>query len=166
MRIAPILPALLLLTACGTPGGPYPSLQPRAAEAIDPRIPVERPVNDRPVTPALAARLSELVAQAHGSEGAFDSSASSAEQAAAAAGPPQSEGWIAAQEALSAAVEAHGPVAAALADVDAISANALQTQGGIAPNDLAAIHRAAAEIGAIDQRQSARIKALQDRLGS
>jgi hypothetical protein len=166
MRIAPILPMLVLLTACASPGGPYPSLQPRTAETIDPRIPVDRPVNDRPVTPALAARLSELVARAHDSEGAFDSAASTAEQAAAVAGAPQSEGWIAAQEAVSAVVEAHGPVAAALGDVDALSANALQTQGGIAPNDLAAIHRAAAQIGAIDQRQLARIKALQDRLGS
>ena len=156
----------LALSACASPGGPFPSLQPRSAERIDPRVPVERPVNDRPVTPALAARLSELVAQAHGSQGAFDSAASSAEHTPVSAGPPQSEGWIAAQAALSAVVQAHGPVAAALADVDALSANALQTQGGIAPNDLAAIHRAAGEIGAIDERQSARIKALQDRLGS
>ena len=165
MRAA-LLVTIMGLGACASPGGPYPSLQPRCAVSIDPRVPVERPVNDRPVTPALAARLSELVAQAHGSEGAFDSAASAAEQTAASAGPPQSEGWIAAQAALSAAVEAHGPVAAALADVDAVSANALQTQGGIAPNDLAAIHRAAAEIGAIDQRQAARIKTLQERLGS
>jgi hypothetical protein len=166
MRIASILPVLVLMSGCTTPGGPYPSLQPRAAETIDPRFPVERPVNDRPVTPALAARLAELVTQARASEGPFEVAAASAEQAAASAGAPQSEGWIAAQEALSAVVETHGPVAAALGDVDALGATALQTQGGIAPNDLAAIQSAAAEIGAIDQRQSARIKALQERLGS
>ena len=51
------------------PGGPYPSLQPRAAEAIDPRVPVERPINDRPITPALAARLAELVSQARAGRG-------------------------------------------------------------------------------------------------
>jgi hypothetical protein len=164
MRFAPILP-ILLLSACGTPGGPYPSLQPRAAETIDPRIPVERPMNNRPVTPALASRLAQLVAQAHGSEGAFDSAAANAEQSAASAGTPQSEGWIAAQEALSGVIEAHGPVAAALGDVDALGAHALQTQGGIAPSDLAAIQHAAGEIGSIDERQSARIKALQERLG-
>ena len=41
----------------------------------------------------------------------------------------------------------------------------LQSQGGIAPNDLAAIKRAGAEVGAIDQRQADRIKAIQRRLG-
>jgi hypothetical protein len=85
---------------------------------------------------------------------------------AGAAGAPQSESWIVAQEALSAAVEAHGGVATALGDVDALGADALQTQGGIAPNDMAAIQDAAAEIGAIDRRQADRIKALQERLGS
>jgi hypothetical protein len=155
-----------MLTGCSSPGGPYPSLQPRAAEAVDPRLPVERPINDRPVSAGLAARLAALVAQARGSEASFDSAAANAEQSASAAGVPQSEAWIAAQEALSAAVEAHGPVTAALGDVDALGASALQTQGGIAPNDLAAIQSAAAEIGAIDERQSARIKALQERLGS
>jgi hypothetical protein len=157
---------LLALGACARPGGPYPSLQPRAAERIDPRVPVERPRNDRPVSAGLAARLAALVAQAHGSEAAFDAAAANAERLAGAAGAPQSESWIVAQEALSAAVEAHGGVATALGDVDALSAAALQTQGGIAPNDMAAIQDAAAEIGAIDQRQSARIKALQERLGS
>src|SRR5215218_5842629 len=56
MRLALFL-MTLLLSACASTGGPYPSLQPRAAEAIDPRVPVERPINDRPTTPALAARL-------------------------------------------------------------------------------------------------------------
>src|SRR5690242_715793 len=54
------LSLIVALTGCTAPGGPYPSLQPRAAEAIDPRVPVERPMNDRPVTAALAGRLSAL----------------------------------------------------------------------------------------------------------
>ena len=163
---APLFLTLVLLGACASPGGPYPSLQPRAAEAIDPRVPVERPINDRPVTPALAARLAELVAQARGGEAAFEPAMAEAERLAASAGAPQSEGWTVAQQALSAAIEARGPTASALGDVDALGANALQTQGGIAPNDLAAIQGAAAEVGAIDSRQAARIKALQVRLGS
>ena len=165
MRSAALL-IILLLGACAAPGGPYPSLQPRAAERIDPRVPVERPVNDRPVTPALAARLAELIAQAYGGEAAFEPAAAEAERLAANAGAPQSEGWTVAQQALSAAIEARGPTASALGDVDALGANALQTQGGIAPNDLAAIQSASAEIGALDERQTARIKALQERLGS
>src|SRR3954468_18521603 len=94
-----MLVAVLTLSACASPGGPYPSLQPRAAEAIDPRVPVERPLNERPVSAALASRLAELVAEAHAGEAAFESAASEAERLAATAGAPQSEGWIAAQQA-------------------------------------------------------------------
>jgi hypothetical protein len=164
MRSA-LLPTVVLLSACAAPGGPYPSLQPRAAEAIDPRVPVERPINDRPVAPALAARLGELVAQARGGQAAFEPAIAEAERLAANAGAPQSEGWAVAQQAVSAAIEARGPTVSALGDVDTLGANALQTQGGIAPNDLAAIQSAAAEIAALDQRQAERIKTLQRRLG-
>ncbi|MGN6057389.1 MAG: hypothetical protein ACTHOI_02245 [Sphingomicrobium sp.] len=159
------LAMLVALSACSTPGGPYPSLEPRAGEAVDPRLPVDRPINDRPVTPVLASRLADLVTQARQGDAAFDSAAAQAERLAAAAGAPQSEGWIAAQEALTAAIAAAGPTRIAMADIDGIGASALQTQGGIAPNDLAAIKNAGAEVGAIDQRQAARIKAIQQRLG-
>jgi hypothetical protein len=157
--------ATLALGACTTPGGPYPSLQPRAAESIDPRLPVDRPMNDRPVTAALASQLAQLVAQARDGEAAFSSKAAEAERLAAAAGAPQSEGWIAAQEALSAAIAAAGPTRIAMADIDALGANALQTNEGMSPNDLAAVKSAGAEVGAIDQRQVERIKAIQRRLG-
>ena len=156
---------VLSLSACAAPGGPYPSLRPRAAEAIDPRVPAERPLNDRPVTPALASRLAELVAQARSGDAAFAPAADQAERLAAAAGAPQSEGWVAAQQALSVAAAARAPTASAIGDIDAIGANMLQGQSGIAPNDLAAIKRAGAEAGAIDQRQADRIKAIQRRLG-
>jgi hypothetical protein len=160
-----ILTSVLALGACSSPGGPYPSLAPRPAEAIDPRAPVERPINNRPVTPALANRLAELVAEARRGDAAFAPVAAEAERLAAAAGPPQSDGWTGAQQALSAAIAARAPTVTALGDIDAVGANALQTQGGIAPNDLAAIQSAEAEAGALDQRQADRIKALQQRLG-
>jgi hypothetical protein len=160
-----LLVSMLLLSACSSPGGPYPSLQPRAAEAIEPRVPVERPINDRPVAPAVASRLAELVSEAHAGDTAFDPVAAQAERLASAAGAPQSESWIAAQVALSAAIAARKPTATALGDIDALGATALKTQGGIAPNDLAAIQSAAAEVASIDQRQADRISAIQRRLG-
>jgi hypothetical protein len=156
--------SILALGACSAPGGPYPSLQPRAAEAIDPRLPVVRPVNDRPVTAALAQRLSALVDEAHSGDAAFDGAASEAERLAAAAGVPQSEGWIAAEEALTAAIAARKPTATALGDIDALAASTLQSQAGLAPNDLAAIQRAQAEVGALDARQAARIDAVRRQL--
>jgi hypothetical protein len=161
--------ALLLstaaLAACSSAGGPYPSLQPRSAEAIDPRVPVDRPINDRPVAPAVASRLAELVGEAHAGEAAFEPVAAQAERLASAAGAPQSESWIAAQVALSAAIAARKPTATALGDIDALGATALKTQGGIAPSDLSAIQRAAAEVASIDQRQADRISAIQRLLG-
>jgi hypothetical protein len=165
MRRAALL-TITLLTACSTAGGPYPSLQLRAPEAIDPRVPIDRPMNDRPVTPALAAELRGLVDQAHRAEGAFESAASQAERLAAAARGPQSDGWVAAQEALSAAVAARRPVSEALSEIDALGADKLQSQGGLAPSDLAAIQAAGAEVGAIDRRQAERLKAIQRRLGA
>jgi hypothetical protein len=156
---------LATLGGCSTVGGPYPSLQPRANEQVDPRLPVPRPLNDRPVKPALASRLAELVAQAHAGDAAFQPAAAEAERLAGSAGGAQSEGWIAAQEAVSAAIAAAGPTRIALGDIDEISSTALQTQGGIAPKDLAAIKSAGAEVAALDQRQSDRIKAIQRRLG-
>ena len=166
LRPAPfILIATAALGACSTPGGPYPSLAPRAGEAVDPRVPVERPINDRPVTPTLAARLAELVSDAERGQAAFAPLAAKAEQLAGSAGGPQSEGWVAAQEALSAAIAARGPTARALGDADAIGGDLLEQQRGLAPTDLAAIQRAQTEVGALDERQSDRIKAVQNRLG-
>jgi hypothetical protein len=160
-----VLLSIAALSACSAPGGPYPSLQPRAAEAIDPRVPVVRPVNDRPVTASLAERLGALVRQAQDGNSAFDNAAAEAERLAAAAGAPQSDGWIVAQEALTAAIAARQPTAQALGDIDALAANALQTQGGIAPSDLAAIQRAQAAVDALDVRQAARVDAVQKQLG-
>lgn len=165
MRRTALLP-ILILSACSAPGGPYPSLQPRAAEAIDPRLPVARPLNDRPVTAGLAARLAALVDQARSGDAAFESAASAAERLAAAAGAPQSEGWISAQEALTAAIAARRATATALGDIDAIAASALQMEGGIAPNDLAAIKDAQSVVGSIDRRHAQRIDAIQKRLGT
>ena len=161
----PLLAMLLVLSACSAPGGPYPSLRPRAAEAIDPRVPITRPMNERPVSAALASRLAALVNDAHSGDAAFDAAASQAEKLAASAGAAQSESWITAQEALTAAIAARKPTATALADIDAIGGDALQTNAGIAPNDLAAIKSAAAEVGALNQRQVERIDAIQKRLG-
>ena len=154
------------LGACAPAGGPFPSLQPRAGESIDPRAPIAGAVNNRPVSPDLANRLAQLVAQAREGEAAFAPAAARAEQLAAAAGAPQSESWIAAQEALSAAVAARAPTAHALGDIDALGATTLQVHGGLAPADLAAIRSAGAQVFAIDQRQAERIKAIQGRLGS
>ena len=167
MRICSFFSLLVAgsLTACAAPPGPFPSLQARAAETIDPRVPVTGPINDQPVPPALAARLRELVAQARAGDAAFAPMAERAEQLAASAGAQQSESWTVAQEALSAAVAARGATTRALGDIDALGADALQAAGGMAPANLAAVQAAASAVSALDRRQAARIDAVQSRLG-
>ena len=167
MRILSLftLPLLAVLAACAPTGGPFPSLQTRAAEGIDPRVPVVRPINDRPVAPALASRLAELLERARSGNAAFEPIANRAESLAAVAGRPQSDSWVAAQEALSQAVAARDTTASAMGDIDELGSTMLQSQGGLAPSDLAAIQDVGAEVAALDQRQANRIKALQQRLG-
>ena len=160
---APPLLLAAIVSACTGPAAP-PSLLPRASEAIDPRIPVERPMNDRPVDPALASRLAELLNRARSGDAAFQSAANEAERLASAAGPAHGDHWVAAQEALSAAIAAREQTVQALSDIDALGASRLQVNGGIAPNDLAAIKNAGAEAGAIDERQARRIAAVQSSL--
>jgi len=164
MRKALLL-TILALSACAAPGGPYPSLQPRAAEAIDPRVPVERPMNNRPVTSRLATNLAALVDQAQSGNAGFESAIADAERLAVSAGAPRSEGWIAAEQALTGAIAARRQTATALGDIDALAASALQTQGGISPYDLAAIQNAQSLVGTLDRRQAERVDAIQKRLG-
>jgi hypothetical protein len=160
-----VLALSLAIADCTAPSVRAPSLAPRAAEAIDPRVPVVAATTPQPVNPALATRLAELTGQARSGESAFAAAAGEAERLAATAGPPQSESWVVAQEALSAAVAARAPTTRALGDIDGIAALALAKQVGIAPDDLAAIEAASAEVGAIDRRQAQAIDALQQRLG-
>ncbi|MFL6728332.1 MAG: hypothetical protein ACJ8D6_04325 [Sphingomicrobium sp.] len=165
MRTALIFLGLAALSGCVSGSAP-PSLLPRAAETIDPRVDVVRPLNDRAVDPDLAGRLAALIRQAHDGDSAFQPAAAEAERLASAAGASQSESWVLAQEALSAAIAAREPTARALGDIDALGAAKLQAQAGLAPNDLAAIQSAGAEVGAIDRRQAETIAAIHSRLGS
>ena len=154
------------LAGCATPTGDIPSLEPRAAERIDPRVPVERPLNDRPVDAGLAARLDSLIASARSGEAGFAAAIAAARSAAEGAGARESESWIVAQEALSAAVAARAPAAMAIAEIDSIGAELLVAQGGLAPADLGAIENASAIVGAISRSQAEAVAAVQARLAS
>jgi hypothetical protein len=157
------LPALLL-AACSTAPAGEPSLAPRAAEAVDPRVPIPSEVVAGPIDPALTASIAQLMAQVQSGDASFQTAAAEAEKLAAAAGPTESESWIAAQEAVSAAVAARAPVAQALADLDGLAASRLAASGGIVPGDLAAIQAASREAGGISDREAAAIDRLQAQL--
>lgn len=163
MRLFP-LTALALLGACAVPQSAEPSLAPRAAEAIDPRVPIPGGVVAGPADPALAAKIAELMAEVRSGDAAFQAAVPNAEALAAAAGQPESESWIVAQEALSGLVAARAPVTRAIADLDALAATRIAASGGILPGDLAAIEAAVSDAAAIGQRQAELIDRLQARL--
>ncbi len=151
---------------CSARVGDFPSLAPRAAEQVDPRVPVERPPNDRPASASLSARLEALIASARSGEAGFEAAIANARRAAESAGARESESWIVAQEALSAAVAAREPAAMAISEIDTIGAELLVAQGGLAPADQAAIENAAEIVGAISRSQAEAIAAVQARLAS
>ncbi len=154
-----------VLVGCAGPASRAPSLAPRAAEAIDPRVPVAEPQLSVLVDRGLSAELAALVAQAEAGDAGFRAAAPAAQQAAAAAGGRSSESWVVAQQALSALVAARGTVTRALGDIDALGAERIQRLGGIAAADMRAIEAAAARVAAIDRSQAALIDRLQARLG-
>ena len=155
----------LLLAACSTTQASEPSLAPRAAEAIDPRVPISSAVIAGPADPALAASIAQLLAEVQAGDAAFQAAAEGTERLTAAAGPAQSESWIEAQQALSALVAARAPVTKAIADLDALAATRLAASGGMLPGDLAAIQAATTEAAAIGEREAETIDQLQAQLG-
>jgi hypothetical protein len=164
MRWLIALVPIVAIAACARPGGPYPSLQPRAAEAIDPRLPVPDPPVSSTPTAGLVNQLDALVAQAVNGDSAFRPLAERAQQLASAAGAKESESWVVAQQALSAAVAARAPVTRAVGDIDALGAQRVQTLGGIGAADLKAIKAAAARVAEIDGREAAVIDQIQRQL--
>ena len=151
------------LAACSTPG-PEPSLAPRAAEAIDPRVPIPADVPAGAVDPALARQLDELVAQVRAGVPLFDGREGEASRLAAAAGAESSESWVAAQQALSRLVEQYGVTTRASADIDALAANRLEARRWISPADQAAIAAAANAVAAISETQSASIARIRENI--
>jgi hypothetical protein len=166
MRITPILVFAIAgaLAGCSTPQGTSPSLAPRAAEAIDPRVPVNNPVRSGPVDAGLATHLAALLDQVQSGNAAFSDAAAAAERAASAAGPAQSESWISAQQALSAAQSARGPITRALGDIDGLAATALATKGGMSAADLDAIRSASSRAAEVDRAQAERLRVIEARL--
>lgn len=155
-----------LLASCAMPGaGPEPSLAPRAAESIDPRVPVgEGPPPSTVADPALARELAAAVARARGGAAAFDQLAAEVDQLAGRSGAKGSEAWIAAQQSLSRLVAQKTVTEQAAGDVDALAASRLQAQRTIAPADRTAILAAQADIARINEAQAAVIDRISARL--
>ena len=161
-----LLAVCAMMAGCSSAKLSPPSLAPRAAESIDPRLPVERALVVRPIPAELRARLGELLSAARAGEVAFRSFLGTAQRAAAVAGPVRSESWITAQEALSALEAARAPTPKALSDIDSLAGKDIKAQSGIGADDLAAIQDAAAQASALDAAQRHEIATLSARIGS
>lgn len=158
--LALALALAVLLSGCSAATN-APSLAPRPAEAIDPRVPVPEPVLSTTPTPRLVEKLDSLVAQASAGDETFSPLAENARRLANSAGARESESWVVAQQALSAAVGARLPVTSAVGDIDALGAQRIQMLGGIGAADLKAIQSAAARVAEIDEREAAAISRIQ-----
>ena len=157
--------AAVAAAGCSTPRtASEPSLAPRDAEAIDPRVPIPDVVPSGPVDPALASRLDALLAEVRGGLPAFEAREAEAARLAASAGPVSSEGWVAAQQALSRLVEQFGVTTRAAADIDALASSRLEANRWIRPSDREAIAAAQSAVAAISEPQAAAIARIRDRL--
>jgi hypothetical protein len=164
MRLLPPLAMLCLASACSMPdGGPEPSLAPRAAEGIDPRIPVTSAEPARPVDPALAAQLQALVTRATAAQDDFNRVEAEASRLATNAGALSSDSWIIAQQGLSRLIEQHGVTTGAAADIDELASAKLRA-GTLSPGDQQAVAGSAAAVAAISEPQATAIERIRERL--
>lgn len=164
MRSLPLLIVVPFVAGCSTTISPEPSLAPRAAEAIDPRLPIASEAPPGTVDQELASRLSALVGEVRSAVPAFEAREGEATRLAGAAGPAASESWIAAEQALSLLIEQHGVTTRAAADIDALASSRLEAQRWITPADRQAITAAASEVGAISAQQAGAIDRLKAQL--
>jgi hypothetical protein len=164
MRLILLLALIFATAACAAPRD-YPSLAPRTAEGIDPRVPIDATPSAGTLDVRTSAALSEAVSAARRGVAEFNRLARVAESLAASAGPRQSESWIAAQQALSALGAQHGITTNAAASIDEIAAEGIDQKRWLSPATQSAVEGAAAEVGAINDVQSALLDRLGNRLG-
>ena len=165
MRPIVLLFATASIAACSTPSnGPEPSLAPRAAEAIDPRLPVPGDLPPVTVDPMLASALQQAIDEVKAGVGSFDTRQAVAERLAASAGQMASESWVAAQQALSLLIEQYGVTTRVAGNIDGLASARLEAQHWIRPSDQQAIASAAAEVATISDAQSAAIDRLKNQL--
>jgi len=163
MRTLILLGSVLILAACADGARDAARLAPRPTEQIDPRVAIPSPP-PAPASAALLERLAGSRAAARAGTGPFEAMLPDVRRAAAAAGPAQSESWIAAQQLLSALTTLRTPVASAMADIDRIESETIQARGGIGAGDREAVEAASAEVGVIDARQQSELDSLRRQL--
>jgi hypothetical protein len=162
LPLAPCLLACALATGCAAPG-PFPSLEPREVERIYAEGDPERPPPVIADDPAIAARVAALVAEGRGADGAFDRAIAAARPLVGRAGAAGSEGWIAAQQAISRAEAARAPTVRALADLDGFAVAEAQRRA-LSPGDIERLTAGTAALQALAAAQQEQLARLQESL--
>ena len=167
MRLAILLP-LVLVAACASTGtSQYPSLATRPGERVSgTAVPVAAPAPP-PATAATGSRIAQLRAQAQAAHARFaERRASAASLSAAAQGAAvASEAWAVAQVALASLEAARSEAMIALADLDSLYVDA--KSGAVATNgsgDVDVIGAARDEVIALIGEEDATLAALRGRL--
>ncbi len=155
----------LAAAACAAPG-PYPSLAVRDVErryAAEQAAVPEPPPPLPPADAALAERVRALIAEARRGQAAFAAELDVARAAVAAAGAPQGEAWVLAQQAVSRADAARTPTTRALGDLDAIAFEQA-ADAALTGSDLQLLTAGLEEIAELARAQDAALAALRARL--
>ncbi len=159
-----IAAGILPLAACASDTANYPSLARRDVErtAATP-VPSPAPIPDPGPDAALAARLAGLVAAARGAQQRFAAAQPGAERGvgAGAGSSPGSESWARASIALAGLETTRSDAMIALADLDALYAEA-RVNG---TNGASAIAAARNEVSVLVSEQDRTVAALRGRLG-
>lgn len=149
MKCAVLLPFSLVSACAGIVEAP--SLAPRAAEAADIDRPAPAPTPPQAADAAQASFIAKMIDLARGGDVAFQRVLPASQTRAA----PQTEAWIVAQNARSAAESARGPTLDALTNLD--------TEIGIAIDkgkDTAALVAARRKVQTIYNHQAAELDVL------
>jgi hypothetical protein len=155
--LALIIVAAVLLGGCAAQGT-FPSLAPRAVETAAANEPATTPMTViAPSDPARVARVQALVRKAEAGRPAFESALSSARQAVGTGKAAGSDGWIAAQVAVSRLERMREPVGTVLSDLTVEQREVLL---GPESEDRAVLTEAFARVSALDSEQAKAVSAL------
>ncbi|MCM8556346.1 hypothetical protein [Sphingomicrobium sediminis] len=163
MRSLAIL-GLFVLASCGTNAN-GPSLAERPAEAIDPRLPVGSAEPDLGQL-TIEAQLADIRARANSAISAYEALLLETFELVSVAGPPGSESWVTAQEAVSLLEVARAPLPIALGDLDQLITVPIGAEGWSSPADREAARRVMQALLMIDAQQASTIEEMSIRLAN
>jgi hypothetical protein len=153
---------MMMLTACARDAGSYPSLARRAIEQNAATVVNEPPPAPRilaPSNPQRMARVEKLAELAQNGAARFNKALAENEGALrrGAGAAPSSEAWVIAQMSLSRIEATRRPLAEALAGLDDVRREMLDS--GLSEDD-AAVERTVRDVESIDAKQQAAIDRL------